>query len=87
MVRRFCFLNELITANLLALRKPRLTAIYNYMMPLRNLFYRALTRTRTLAIVLSSKKAISLAVRTTNDQQRYTRLWQRLRLPTMSVKI
>ncbi|MCC5639785.1 ATP-dependent RecD-like DNA helicase [Nostoc sp. CHAB 5844] len=53
----------------------------HYMMLSRNLFYTGLTRARKLAIVVGSKKAISLAVRTTNDQQRYTRLWQRLLQP------
>ncbi|MBU7587432.1 MAG: AAA family ATPase [Nostoc sp. TH1S01] len=53
----------------------------HYMMLSRNLFYTGLTRARKLAIVIGSKKAISLAVRTTNDQQRYTRLWQRLLQP------
>lgn len=48
------------------------------MMLSRNLFYTGLTRARKLAIVVGSKKAISLAMRTTDDQQRYTRLWQRL---------
>ncbi|MBC1237234.1 MULTISPECIES: heavy metal transporter [Nostoc] len=45
------------------------------------LFYTGLTRARKLAIVVGSNKAISLAVRTTDDQQRYTRLWQRLLQP------
>ena len=40
----------------------------HYMMLSRNLFYTGLTRARKLAIVVGSKKAISLAVRTTNDQ-------------------
>lgn len=53
----------------------------HYMMLSRNLFYTGLTRARKLAIVIGDKKAISLAVRTTNDQQRYTRLWQRLLQP------
>ncbi|MBW4565185.1 MAG: ATP-dependent RecD-like DNA helicase [Mojavia pulchra JT2-VF2] len=53
----------------------------HFMMLSRNLFYTGLTRARKLAIVIGSKKAISLAVRTTNDQQRYTRLWQRLLQP------
>ncbi|RCJ36689.1 hypothetical protein A6770_40540 [Nostoc minutum NIES-26] len=53
----------------------------HFMMLSRNLFYTGLTRARKLAIVVGSKKAISLAVRTTNDQQRYTRLWQRLLQP------
>ncbi|WP_414573890.1 ATP-dependent RecD-like DNA helicase [Nostoc sp. CCY 9925] len=54
----------------------------HYMMLSRNLFYTGITRARKLAIVVGSKKAISLAVRTTNDQQRYTRLWQRLLQPS-----
>lgn len=49
-----------------------------YMMLSRNLFYTGLTRAKRLAIVIGSKKAISLAVRTTDDQQRYTRLQHRL---------
>ncbi|MBD2616232.1 ATP-dependent RecD-like DNA helicase [Nostoc punctiforme FACHB-252] len=53
----------------------------HFMMLTRNLFYTGLTRAKKLAIVIGSKKAISLAVRTTNDQQRYTRLWQRLLQP------
>jgi exodeoxyribonuclease V alpha subunit len=54
----------------------------HYIMLSRNLFYTGLTRARKLAIVVGDKKAISLAVRTTDDQQRYTRLWQRLVQPT-----
>jgi len=53
----------------------------HYIMLSRNLFYTGLTRARKLAIVVGSNKAISLAVRTTDDQQRYTRLWQRLLQP------
>ncbi|MBD2472285.1 ATP-dependent RecD-like DNA helicase [Nostoc sp. FACHB-145] len=53
----------------------------HFIMLSRNLFYTGLTRARKLAIVIGSKKAISLAVRTTDDQQRYTRLWQRLLQP------
>lgn len=53
----------------------------HYMMLSRNLFYTGLTRARKLAIIIGDKKAISLAVRTTDDQQRYTRLWQRLLQP------
>ncbi len=50
----------------------------HYMMLSRNLFYTGITRAKKLAIVIGSKKVISMAVRTTDDQQRYTRLWQRL---------
>jgi exodeoxyribonuclease V alpha subunit len=42
------------------------------------LLYTGLTRAKKLAIVIGSKKAISLAVRSTDDVQRYTRLQQRL---------
>jgi exodeoxyribonuclease V alpha subunit len=50
----------------------------HYMMLSRNLFYTGLTRAKKLAIVVGAKKAISLAVRSTDDQRRYTRLQQRL---------
>ncbi|QIR38300.1 ATP-dependent RecD-like DNA helicase [Tolypothrix sp. PCC 7910] len=50
----------------------------HYMMLSRNLFYTGLTRAKQLAIVIGSKKAISLAVRSSDDKQRYTRLQQRL---------
>ncbi|MBD2565596.1 MULTISPECIES: SF1B family DNA helicase RecD2 [Nostoc] len=50
----------------------------HYMMLTRNLFYTGLTRAKKLAIVVGAKKAISLAVRSTDDQRRYTRLKQRL---------
>lgn len=50
----------------------------HYMMLSRNLLYTGLTRAKKLAIVIGAKKAISLAVRSTNDMRRYTRLQQRL---------
>ncbi|MBE8992410.1 ATP-dependent RecD-like DNA helicase [Nostoc sp. LEGE 12450] len=50
----------------------------HYMMLTRNLFYTGITRAKKLAIVVGAKKAISLAVRSTDDQKRYTRLKQRL---------
>ncbi|MHC5615042.1 MAG: SF1B family DNA helicase RecD2 [Nostoc sp.] len=50
----------------------------HYMMLTRNLFYTGITRAKKLVIVVGAKKAISLAVRSTDDQQRYTRLQQRL---------
>ena len=50
----------------------------HYMMLTRNLFYTGLTRAKKLALVVGAKKAISLAVRSTDDQKRYTRLQQRL---------
>ncbi|MGF2037426.1 MAG: SF1B family DNA helicase RecD2 [Nostoc sp. CmiVER01] len=53
----------------------------HYMMLTRNLFYTGITRAKKLAIVVGAKKAISLAVRSTDDQRRYTRLQQRLLQP------
>ncbi|MCC5659830.1 ATP-dependent RecD-like DNA helicase [Nostoc sp. XA010] len=50
----------------------------HYMMLTRNLFYTGITRAKKLALIVGAKKAISLAVRSTDDQQRYTRLKQRL---------
>ena len=50
----------------------------HYMILSRNLFYTGLTLAKKLAIVVGSKKAISLAVRSTDDQQRYTQLRSRL---------
>ncbi|MDZ7959162.1 MAG: ATP-dependent RecD-like DNA helicase [Aulosira sp. DedQUE10] len=50
----------------------------HYMMLSRNLFYTGLTRAKKLAIVIGSKKVISLAVRSTDDKERHTRLEQRL---------
>ncbi|MBW4617688.1 MAG: ATP-dependent RecD-like DNA helicase [Desmonostoc vinosum HA7617-LM4] len=50
----------------------------HFIMLSRNLFYTGLTRARKLAIIIGSKKAISLAVRSCDDQERYTRLQQRL---------
>ena len=50
----------------------------HYMMLTRNLFYTGLTRAKRLAIVVGPKKAITLALRSTEKQQRYTQLQQRL---------
>jgi exodeoxyribonuclease V alpha subunit len=50
----------------------------HYMMLSRNLFYTGLTRAKKLAIVVGAKKAISLAVRSIDDQKRYTQLRSRL---------
>ncbi|MCP6761905.1 MAG: ATP-dependent RecD-like DNA helicase [Fischerella sp. CENA71] len=50
----------------------------HYMMLSRNLFYTGLTRAKKLAIVIGSKKAIGMAVRSVNKQQRYTQLAKRL---------
>ncbi|MHC5722560.1 MAG: SF1B family DNA helicase RecD2 [Nostoc sp.] len=50
----------------------------HYMMLTRNLLYTGLTRAKKLAIIIGSKKAISMCVRSTKSQERYTRLQQRL---------
>ncbi len=50
----------------------------HYMMLTRNLLYTGLTRAKKLAIIIGSKKAISMCIRSTKSQERYTRLQQRL---------
>jgi exodeoxyribonuclease V alpha subunit len=50
----------------------------HYVMLSRNLIYTGLTRAKKLAIVIGSNKAIGMAVRQVNQQQRYTRLKERL---------
>lgn len=50
----------------------------HYLMLSRNLLYTGLTRAKKLAIVIGAKKAIAIAVRSTDNQQRYTQLKQRL---------
>lgn len=50
----------------------------HYVMLTRNLFYTGLTRAKKLALVIGSKKAITLALRSIEKQQRYTQLQQRL---------
>ncbi len=48
------------------------------MMLSRNLFYTGLTRAKKLAIIVGAKKPIAMAVRSVNQQERYTQLKQRL---------
>jgi exodeoxyribonuclease V alpha subunit len=50
----------------------------HYLMLSRNLLYTGLTRAKKLAIVIGAKKAIAIALRQSSQQQRYTRLPQRL---------
>ncbi len=50
----------------------------HYMMLSRNLIYTGLTRAKKLGIIIGSQKAISMCVRSTKSQSRYTRLQQRL---------
>ncbi len=44
----------------------------------RNLFYTGLTRAKQLALIVGSEKAIAIAVKQVKQQQRYTRLKERL---------
>jgi exodeoxyribonuclease V alpha subunit len=50
----------------------------HYVMLSRNLFYTGLTRAKQLAIIVGSEKAIAIAVKQLKQQQRYTRLKERL---------
>jgi exodeoxyribonuclease V alpha subunit len=50
----------------------------HYVMLSRNLIYTGLTRAKKLAIIIGSNKAIGMAVKQVNQQQRYTRLRERL---------
>jgi exodeoxyribonuclease V alpha subunit len=50
----------------------------HYVMLSRNLIYTGLTRAKKLAIVIGSNQAIGMAVKQVNQQQRYTRLKERL---------
>ena len=52
--------------------------LQHYVMLSRNLIYTALTRGKTLVILVGSSKAIAIAVKQQNEQQRYTRLKERL---------
>jgi exodeoxyribonuclease V alpha subunit len=50
----------------------------HYLMLSQNLLYTGLTRAKKLAIVIGAKKAIGIALHSTDKQQRYTQLQQRL---------
>ena len=50
----------------------------HYIMLSRNLFYTGLTRSKKLALIVGSEKAIAIAVKQVKQQQRYTRLKKRL---------
>lgn len=50
----------------------------HYIMLSRNLFYTGLTRAKKLALIVGSQKALAIAVKQVKQQQRYTRLKQRL---------
>ena len=44
----------------------------------RNLFYTGLTRSKKLALIVGSEKAVAIAVKQVKQQLRYTRLKERL---------
>lgn len=50
----------------------------HYIMLSRNLFYTGLTRSKKLALIVGSEKAIAIAVKQVKQQERYTRLRERL---------
>ena len=50
----------------------------HHIMLSRNLFYTGLTRSKKLALIVGSEKAIAIATQQIKQQQRYTRLKQRL---------
>ena len=50
----------------------------HYVMLSRNLFYTGLTRAKKLALIVGSSKAIAIAVKQVKQQQRYTRLKEKL---------
>lgn len=50
----------------------------HYIMLKRNLFYTALTRAEKLAIIIGDRKGVWKAVRTADENERYTRLTERL---------
>ncbi len=50
----------------------------HYIMLSRNLFYTGITRAKKLALIVGSEKAMAIAVKQVKQQQRYTRLRERL---------
>jgi len=50
----------------------------HYLMLTRNLFYTGLTRAKKLAVIVGQSKALGMAVKQTNDRERYTYLARRL---------
>jgi len=51
----------------------------HYIMLSRNLFYTGITRAKKLALIVGSSKAIAIAVKQVKQQERYTRLKERLK--------
>lgn len=85
----FSNLDELILAYAITVHKsqgseypavilPMLTQ--HYVMLQRNLLYTALTRAKSLVIIVGSEKAVGIATRNHDAQMRYTRLAERLRM-------
>ncbi len=54
----------------------------HYIMLSRNLFYTGLTRAKKLALIVGSSKAIAIAVNQVKQQERYTKLRERLTAPS-----
>ena len=50
----------------------------HYVMLSRNLFYTGITRAKKLALIVGSEKAVAIAVKQVKQQQRYTKLKERL---------
>lgn len=50
----------------------------HYIMLSRNLFYTGITRAKKLALIVGSEKAVAIAVKQVKQQQRYTKLSERL---------
>jgi exodeoxyribonuclease V alpha subunit len=51
----------------------------HYMMLKRNLIYTGVTRGKRLVILIGQKKALAIAVKSFNQQERYTYLAQRIK--------
>ncbi len=58
----------------------------HYIMLSRNLFYTGITRAKKLALIVGSSKAIAIAVKQVKQQQRYTRLKERLEIKDVRFK-
>ena len=57
-------------------------ATQHYTMLVRNLLYTAVTRGKRLVIVVGQRRALAIAVRTTNARKRWTKLDEWLQLKT-----
>jgi exodeoxyribonuclease V alpha subunit len=53
----------------------------HYMMLRRNLLYTGMTRGKKLVVLVGSRKALGIAVRTDDTRQRWTWLAERIRSP------